>query len=487
MKNIMNKILSATLSIIMILPVVACSNENEDWMMKSTESNNQTSANKDVTTITFAVPDIFKVDYNHLQQFNDELISDGYKYQLVIKYIEDNEYSQTLENELENGNVDVAFLGLGNGSNNLISLINSGLIYNLDEILTSEKGKAVYEAFPKPLWESVKCNGHIYSIPNTNADDQGIYAAFNKDYIEYEAIESWDGSIESIFEIIKNVEWDDESAPRFQYLLNDFRFEEMIGCEIRNGLLYDYDTMQIVNPLESEKFIGFLNVLEQMKSSGFMAKSVSYNANVSYIEAAKNIENGKFLVLLSSGEPEEMLFRDNICIKKIRPCLSSRVNGSIGIASNTKNINAVISFMGVLYGKEKYGNILLYGKQDVDYKLIDGFAVNTDGTDLYDNYLAKLCLNLFINIHPVKGERYSNNRREEYFSFYDDVIISPFIGFEADNIEECVISNDLKGFMNSLNNKSLDEAVRDYSEILEADGIDEYLSSVRKQWDTYKQ
>ena len=98
-----------------------------------------------------------------------------------------------------------------------------------------------------------------------------------------------------------------------------------------------------------------------------------------------------------------------------------------------------------------------------------------------------MSLNLFINIYPVKGERYSYNRKEQYFSFYDDVKLSPFIGFEVDTGGNTIIPSDLDDFLNSLNWESLDKAVRDYSEILEADGIDEYLSSVRKQWDTYKQ
>ena len=134
--------------------------------------------------------------------------------------------------------------------------------------------------------------------------------------------------------------------------------------------------MQIVNPLESEKFISFLRVLEQMKDDGYMDDSVSYHENTVSSKALVNLQSENFLVVLAAGEPDDIFIKDNFVIKKISPYLSTRISGSIGISSKTNNVNAVVDFLGLLYGEEKYGNILLYGNQDVDFKLIDGFAFN---------------------------------------------------------------------------------------------------------------
>ena len=86
----------------------------------------------------------------------------------------------------------------------------------------------------------------------------------------------------------------------------------MIRCEFQNGLLYDYDTMKIENPLESEKFINYFKVLEQMKSDGYLADSVSYYQNASYAEENAHLTSGKFLVVLATGEPDEYLLKNNI-------------------------------------------------------------------------------------------------------------------------------------------------------------------------------
>ena len=489
MKKIFQKVICSAMIAAMALPFAACGNKNESWSTETTIPDNPAASDPDVTTITFAVPVYCNVDSNRLKLFNNELLNDGHKYQLKINTFEydfeNNQYFIDIENELNSGNADVAFLGLGDDDNNIYKLINSGAVMNLDEVISSDKGKALYEAFPAALWDAVKCNGHVYSIPQANLDDQGIYAAFNKDYISDEAIENWDGTIDGLYKIVKNVKWNDSDAPRFQYLITDFGFDGMIGCEIKNGLLYDYDTMKIVNPLGSEKFINYLKVLEKMKNEGFMAESVTYYQNSSYAEEEANLSSGKYLVALSSGEPEAYYAKNNIVIKKLAPFLPARINASIGISSKTTKLDAVLDFLGILYGEEKYGNILLYGRQDKDYKLIDGLAVNMDGSEPAYDFMTKVSLNLFINCHPVNGELYTANRKEEYFAFYKSVKASPFLGFEADNSGYGAVTADLNGFLDSLKSKSLDSAVKEYSAKLKSDGIDEYLNSVNKQWETF--
>ena len=68
---------------------------------------------------------------------------------------------------------------------------------------------------------------------------------------------------------------------------------------------------------------------------------------------------------------------------------------------------------------------------------------------------------------------------------YKNVKLSPFIGFEADTTGNSAISENINGFLESLNGSSLDEAVNEYSQIKKAAGIDEYVTSVNKQWEEF--
>ena len=494
MKRIIQKSISTALISVMALSFASCSQTDVSQttpVTEQSEQSGQSDEDPDVTTITFAVPEYCRIDDKNLKLFNDELAKDGYKYRLQVNTfadnVEDQEYYKSIENELKSGKADVAFLGEDDGSSGLIDLFNSGSLLDIDEVISSDKGKALYEAFPKTFWERVKFNGHTYSIPGAIPVKVGVFAAFNKNYVSDEVIENWDGSLEGIYKIIKNTKWDDEKTPRLQYLISDYDFGNMIGCDIQAGLLYDYDTMRIENPLESEKFISYIKLLNQMKTDGFIPKSVSYYANTAYDDEKDNLESGKFLVVLAAGEPGEYLLKDNICIKQVPQCLPSMIATSIGISKNTTNLDAVIEFLGLLYGEEKYGNLLLYGKLNEDYKLKDGYVADMDGTErqYFYNYYTKSSLNLFIYTYPVNGEDFVNNRKEAYFSYYDSMTLSPFAGFHPINDKRGVISQDFNEFMDCLTSNNFDEIVRKYSAKLKADGMDEYLSSARKQWEEY--
>lgn len=305
--------------------------------------------------------------------------------------------------------------------------MNSGLLVELNDVMQSDAGKPLYNAIPQKLWASVSGNGHTYVIPTTIANDNGVYVAFNNEYIAEEDIDNWDGSIEGLYDIVSQVECDDSTAPRFQYLISEYEFASMINCEISEGLLYDYDTMSIQNPVESEKLIGYLRTLDNMKKAGYML-TTSYIGN--------------------------------------------------DISKNSTKVDDVIEFLGIFYGEEKYGNILLYGQEGTDYQIIDNAVCDMNGDDI-DEYTNKLCLKLAVNTYP--------NNREEYFSFYDDMEVSPFMGFEPDNTNKGTISKDVDRFMNDACKKSVDGAIASASSKLTSDSIDEYLESVKSQWEEYQQ
>lgn len=347
-------------------------------------------------------------------------------------------------------------------------------------------------AFPENLWQTVKCNDGIYSIPSSMADDHGIYAAFNKDYVSDNDINSWDGTLDGIYDISSNLKWDEKDekdgtqVPCFQYFLNDYDFCSMFNCEMVNGLLYDYDNKRIYDPLESEKFLHFLHLIEKMKNEQLIDNSISFLGNLGLNEddVLKKIQSGKFAIALSSGTINDEFQKDNVVIKTLTPYLFTRLSGSIGISANTNDIDAVVDFLGVFYNDEKYANILLYGVEGKDFKLKNGYVSNMDGSDFDDVYLEKLVLNLFINTYPLKHELFTENRKEEYFSFYNDVKLSPFLGFHPDTEDKkgIQISNDINKLMNTFIDDSADKSIERVKEDLKSHGMKSYLNDIKAQW-----
>ena len=123
--------------------------------------------------------------------------------------------------------------------------------------------------------------------------------------------------------------------------------------------------------------------------------------------------------------------------------------------------------------------------EQIAFDAFVGLAVKMDGTELPYDFTTKLSLGLFVNTHPVVGESFMSNRKEEYFTFYKNAKASPFIGFVPDSSNYSSVPEDLSAFLESLNKQSLDQAIKEYSAKLKSDGIDEYLISVRKQWEAF--
>ena len=74
-----------------------------------------------------------------------------------------------------------------------------------------------------------------------------------------------------------------------------------------------------------------------MKNDGYMADSLSYYLNTSYVVEKENLASGKFLVLLSSGVPDDEFMKDNFSIKRIQPYQRPMIYASVGISRNTGN------------------------------------------------------------------------------------------------------------------------------------------------------
>ena len=456
----------------------------------------------DIKVIRFAIPsDLCKVQDEFLKYFNEALLKDGHPYRLELEElgqaVASDVYRHELETQLKNGGVDVAFMGpgIGGGENWVYDMLRSGLVLNLEEILSGDKGKVIYEAFPKNLWESGKCDGHIYSIPTgVTTDNQGVFAAFNKNYVSDADIEKWDGTIDGLYEILKKADWSDNTVPRFQYLIDGFEFDGMLKCEISFGLLFDYETLTVENPLQSEKLMHYLKVLDQMKKDGYVGITEAYIYDSEYDpqiykeEVWNRIADGQFVAALSESDVDDEFKQDFITVKRLSPYLESRINGSIAISKNAADVDAVVDFLTLLYGEGKYANILLYGREGVDYKVVDGVARKMDGSVLEPELFDRMCLNLSVNVYPGSGDRNLINRRDDLFAYFESTAKSPFLGFEPDTAKLGGIAKTMNEFIIETGRKdtSLDETAAAAADKLKADLMDDYLDSVRSQWEDFR-
>ena len=134
------------------------------------------------------------LDENAVGKLNDALREDGCEYSIELVQIPLDPmklYSeQVLEYEENYGNLDVVSTGYvfsGNiGETN--EFIKSGYYIELEDL-------SAYASVPEKLWETVRTNGKIYTVPDLNVNDTGTTFYFNKAYITQEQFEAFDGDI----------------------------------------------------------------------------------------------------------------------------------------------------------------------------------------------------------------------------------------------------------------------------------------------------
>ena len=464
---------------------------------------------EDAKTIRLTLPTLAQVDEWNRRKFNEALYQDGHKYRLEISYAQFVGYEDLIDDILEKGETDIASLGFYSTTNGNAQgeLIKAGLLLDLDKLLSTERGKVLYDAFPKNLWETCRYNGKLYAIPQVQYPYNDIIVVFNKDYISAEAIEQWDGTLDGIYEIIKGVKWNDEEAARLQYQLYSWDdFGPLIGCDLEFGLVFDYETMSIENPLESEKYIHYMETLDRMRRAGYIEEYTAYLKdaefnNPKYLErVTKKLEEGKFLVAVDFGPADKNYQKANMVVKTVPSYITTHFSGSIGIAKNAKDVDAAVDFLSLLYSEPKYANILLYGEEGVDYTAADNVAVMKDGA--FADPAVRTALNLFINTYLPQEEYFRNGRKSDIFAYYDKAQRSPFLGFfpNTDKLNQCAfIQNDFWQKAAYPGKSTLEELVAEYrgkmKQVTEIDielgreNVDraaEYLESVRSQWEEFR-
>lgn len=464
---------------------------------------------EDAKTIRLTLPHFVPVNEQNRRKFNEALYRDGHKYRLEVSYLDFRVYEQALAEKLEKGETDIVSLYTCSvtGGEKRFDLIKNGLLLELDKVLSAEKGKVLYEAFPKNLWETARYNGKLYTIPQVGYTYRDKIVVFNKDYIPSYAIEQWDGTLDGIYEMIKGLKWNDAEAARVQYQFWSWMDPgPMIGCDLVNGLVFDRETMSIENPLESEKYVNYMKAFDKMKRAGYIESYSSYLKDLNFDNAkyqervTKKLEEGRFMVAFDYVPVSENYLKDNMVVKTIPELLTTRLTNGIGIASNTKDVDAVLDFLSLLYTDGKYANILLYGEEGVDYTVVDGVAVRTD--DVFIDPFTRTGLNLIINTYTSEKGQGLDPDKSEIFAYYDKAERSPFFGFYPNTEKKNEIEPILDDFWTKAafpKGLSIEDLIVEYrdkmKQVTEIDielgreNIDraaEYLESVRSQWEEFR-
>ena len=156
--------------------------------------------NVDKNTIIWAFYDDIGTFGNVEDHINKKLEKDGYPFRIKCIVLGMKGYTQ----RVKDCRADIIFDGLGFPDSTykwsvMHDAILEGKILKLDEFLN---GSRLYDFYPEAMWDSIRVDGSIYSIPNTNFYDSSLAVVLKKSAYTEEEIESFDNTLDGLLKLV---------------------------------------------------------------------------------------------------------------------------------------------------------------------------------------------------------------------------------------------------------------------------------------------
>ena len=378
-----------------------------------------------------------------INKLNEELRNDGCQYEIELVQIEhsaEKTYAeQVAEYEKLNGSLDVVSAGYAFSSNASAGydFIKSGYFMPIDDV-------SEFTLVPEKLWETVKVNGNIYTVPSLAFNDSGVTCYFNKAYISVQQFSDFDGNISELGGILDGLTGGEDFLPIY-YNIEYTDFAKSFPYTAKGGLLLDNANGGAVNPYQFEVFTDYARTLNKLYTAGLFGKKINFSKYDYRIETPPD----DFAVMvsptaLSEQYLTEMGFADMELYSFSLPVyLENRVLYSMGIAQNSQHREQAADFLKRLYSDTKYATLLYENGAE-------SMSIGIADTDVKANY--------------------------------DNAFVSDFAGFE---LSRNCIDMELKDVLVSsfdrlCKSDNFDETLSEINAELNAAGIDDYLSEVNE-------
>lgn len=328
------------------------------------------------------------------------------------------------------------------GSNYLTNFVNSNMIMPIEEYV-EEWGGNIKEVLGDIL-KAGEFKGHLYGIPQ-NKDVRTNAYGFNvskslceKHNIDPASIKTLE-DLEEAFALIK------EKEPEVTVLM-----PETTGSSIAMSLMDYYDScgagggilreqadgsLKIVNQLEEDNYMEACKKVREWYEKGYISKDVltAQEAGSQSIMAGKCFATSVSSINANMGDQfaTAILFRDE------KPLVGTSADQLIlwGVPSTCQRPEKAIQFLNMCFGSEEVSNLMMFGVEDVHYKVLENGTIDTSGNANWQNYWP-----MFgdYNKEYITSDRLANmpgaDTVEEYQKKMADweVEISPAYGFNFD-------------------------------------------------------
>lgn len=367
--------------------------------------------------------------------------------------------------------------------------VHSGLFIPIDEYLTTDSGRKLFDLMPEKFWESLRINGKIYGI------NAGTLYTLSLDwgyYVNAELVEKYNYDISKPIleqlDILKNVSKNEKNCDVFS---SPLRISSILHStnvkEITSGVYWNEENRcgecVFDNPLYIEK----LRLYDTLNRNKLLTDNyMGFESSNTFFIMQENIPGA---VEYNSGESVEIEYGGNI-VKAFpvfnEPTAIRHCPIATGICSFSENKDKAFELLVSIYSDPALNNLLTFGIEGEDYSLENNKA---DGP-----------------MNPYNALRFSNDlichqsynvpfTAEQYRKIYENAVLNEDLDFSFDGKELakeiCAVTEIMSNFAlpeikGSGNDKTLDEILDDTRKQLEQAGIQRIIDECNRQYEVYR-
>ncbi|WP_249029601.1 type 2 periplasmic-binding domain-containing protein [Tannockella kyphosi] len=323
------------------------------------------------------------------QEMMDDMLINGTEY-----YVLKEDYSTTqsvLESQETVHLYQMGYFGFDDIEET--NLVDAGLVINLEEILETEQGQVIYDSYPELVWDSIKIDEEIYSIPSllnytvTNAmdsyDSEYYYLAFNKEMCDelgldpsswdYKIYEHGDELIDALNQLSTDVLYETFSSADFQSIFP--YLTPLNGTFDASPFVVDERTGTIELLIDCQEYVAMFEFFDEIREG-----VTNYPSN-SYVAPQESVTPLFEVGVYKTNENSD----DYYFIENDSYYLNQLTYRSTAIASSNDNMEDTLDYLYLLSSDETLVSLLLAMYDDGtlgDYGLGNSYLIEEDINNL---------------------------------------------------------------------------------------------------------
>lgn len=426
------KILGTVCMVIMVLFFCGCSDKNDkpkgekntsvtQGALVFPEPTSTPQSQFDGPVLVWVIPDLINIKNEQVMALNEALDELGCEYHVQFKTVSSDEYAEGLE-KIEN--VDIASAGFFSSNEQSADILKSGFFEALNPLLD---GTELYRHYSEKMWDMVRINDVIYTIPSTGGYVSEEYYVFNKKFFTEEQIEGLELSIWGLEELLATIPQEDKFSPliigSFLDTLDD------LGMYVDNGLVFS-ESSGIAPLFCSEELLKTCQMMRRYWEKGYLNYAFSATgADSDYpelMEAYEALGGVRAQVLIEGMQYGIYITKDKwslpaegTAIIKSHPImLRNKTNGGMGIAAASKHKAEAFDLLCRFFTDKRLQKILISPKEDIttenaeqlyNERMIEAIVFGTRDlffpdyqtrNEFYDTFVSK---SVYCGFHPDFG------------------------------------------------------------------------------------